>query len=113
MTKRDLALASLVLLPLGLGWAGGALAGNSQTAVPQVAFQVAENNHKSGQDAETHDGAQDEGNVESNDETQDEGNVESSDGGQDEGNTESGSGGQDKGGANSEHENEGEESGEN
>lgn len=113
MTKRDLALASLVLLPLGLGWAGAAFAGDSQTAFPQVAFQVAENNQNNGQDAETQDGAQDEGNVESNDGAQDEGNVESNDGGQDEGNTESESGGQDKGGAKSEHENEGEENGEN
>jgi len=113
MTKRDLALASLVLLPLGLGWAGGAIAGGSQTTVPQVAFQVAENNQNNGQDAETQDGAQDEGNVESNDGAQDEGNVESNDGAQDEGHTESENGRQENGGAKSKNENEGEENGEN
>lgn len=100
MTHRKFVLASLILLPLGLGMAGAAVAGNPQSVNPHHAFKPAENQRDNGKDAETQDGVQDEGNVESNDGTQNEGNVES------------GNDGPDKEGASSEHENEGEENGE-
>ncbi len=113
MTHRKFVLASLILLPLGLGLAGVAVAGSPQLAIPHGVLKVAENGQNNGKDAETQDGVQDEGKVESNDGAQDEGTVESNDGTQDEGNVESGNDGPDKGGANSEHENQGEENGEN
>lgn len=53
MTYRKFFLANLILLPLGLGLAGVAVAGSSQLAIPQGVLKVAENGQNNGKDAET------------------------------------------------------------
>ena len=113
MTNRELALASLVLLPLGLGMVGGAVAGTTHTEIPQIGFKVTGSNQDHGGANNFQHGSQNEGNVEVRDGAQGEGNAEANDDGHDEDNAESNDDGQDKGGSGPDHENKGEENGEN